>query len=244
MRNSTSFDVIDYGKSFLACRWPENQVRFWIESRTRFIDDARGVVEDYYQCASCKSEDTFAKKDLFQADNYDFLPIFGPELGVIFRRRAWLNSNYKSVLPAGEMWSGALYDGVRRPQTFREIPIDDPDAIADATHAFAPIVAQVEIRNDQTRQRVVIEHPVKTMNINRETKMFQTDTGPLAFIDLAHRVERAADAISLAFCAFNAPHFADFVIEEPTQIEGPAKVYHYSRRVTLPSVNRLFELNV
>src|SRR5688572_7576436 len=99
MNTSKLLDVIEYGRSFLVCRWPHNQVRFWIESRTRFIDEDRGVVEDYYQCASCKSEDTFAKKDLFQADNYDFLPIFGPELGVIFRRRAWLNPNYKSIKP-------------------------------------------------------------------------------------------------------------------------------------------------
>jgi len=30
---------------------------------------------DYYQCASCKSENTFAERDLFQKDNYDFLPV-------------------------------------------------------------------------------------------------------------------------------------------------------------------------
>jgi hypothetical protein len=218
-------------------------VRFWIESRTRFIDDDRGIVEDYYQCASCKSEDTFATKDLFQADNFDFLPIFGPELGVIFRRKAWLNPNYKTIKPANEMWEGALYDGVRYPPVvldLDEYSLEEPQAIANATHAYAPIVAQVEIRNDQTRQRVILEHPVKTMNINREQGMFQTDTGPLAFIDLTERVERAVDAMSLAFCAFNARHFADFVVEEPTQLEGGAKVYHYSRRVSLPSVNRLF----
>ena len=50
-----------------------------------------------YQCASCKSENTFAPKDLFHKENYDFLPIFGPEDGVIFRRKATLNKDYKTV---------------------------------------------------------------------------------------------------------------------------------------------------
>src|SRR5687767_13624992 len=97
-------DIIDYGRSFIGCKWPENSVRFWVESRTRIIDERSGVEEDYVQCASCKSEDTFAKSDLMQPDNYDFMPIFGPEWGVIFRRRAWLNPNYKSVQKSAEMW--------------------------------------------------------------------------------------------------------------------------------------------
>src|SRR5690348_14829018 len=105
-RPALALEPIDYGNSFLVCNWPENRVRFWVESRTRFVDEGRGVVEDYYQCASCKSEYTFAEKELFQPDNFDFLPIFGPELGVIFRRRVWLNPNYKSVQPFSKMWEG------------------------------------------------------------------------------------------------------------------------------------------
>ncbi len=81
-------------------KWAENPVRFWIESRMRIIDQEKRGAIDYHQCASCKSENTFAPKDLFHKDNYDFLPIFGPEDGVIFRRKAWLNAGYRQIRKA------------------------------------------------------------------------------------------------------------------------------------------------
>jgi hypothetical protein len=235
-------NVIDYGFSFVSCNTPENSERFWIESRTRVINDRSGATEDYVQCASCKSEDTFAKRDLFQRDNWDFMPIFGPEWGVIFRRKAWLNPNYKSVEKADSLWGGQRYHLVE--PRFRELGSNAE--IRRATREWLPIVAQTEIRDRDTGLRAILEYPVKTMNIHHEKDLYQTDTGPLAFPDLTRRQERTADGISLAFCAFNAPDFADFVIEEPTPLEQggaeAAKVYHYSRIISLEAANRLYAI--
>ena len=58
-----------------------------------------------------------------------------------------------------------------------------------------------------------MEYPVKTMNTNRANDIYQVDTGPVAFPDLSQRHARHVDALSLAFVVFNAPHFADFVLE-------------------------------
>ena len=55
---------LDYGRSFLIGNGPGNEVRFWVESRTRIIDDERGSSEDFIQTASCKSERTFAERGL------------------------------------------------------------------------------------------------------------------------------------------------------------------------------------
>ena len=41
-------NVIDYGRSFIRGRAGANRVRFWVESRTRIIDERSGAVEDYY----------------------------------------------------------------------------------------------------------------------------------------------------------------------------------------------------
>ena len=100
---------LDYGASYLLGTAPENEVRFWVDSRTRIIDERNGRAEDYLQCTSCKSEDTFAERDLFQRDNWDFLPILGPEYGLIFRRRAWLNPDYRNCRRTEEMWDGPVY---------------------------------------------------------------------------------------------------------------------------------------
>jgi len=86
------------------------------------------------------------------------------------------------------------------------------------------------------------------MNTRREDFAWQVDTGPVAYPDLTRRPERLVDSISLAFVAFNAPHFADFVIEAPTAIPSPdggapAQVHHYSQRQSLPAINRLYALD-
>ena len=98
--------VIDYGQSFISGTVSSNRVRFLVESRTRILDERTGKTHDYYQCASCKSENTFARKDLFMEDNYDFIPIFGPEDGLLFRRKAYLNPRYREWRKAEDLWGG------------------------------------------------------------------------------------------------------------------------------------------
>ncbi len=228
-----SMAPLDYGRSFLTGVAAWNRVRFWVESRTRVIDEATGKFEDYIQCASCKSENTFAERELFHKDNYDFLPIFGPEFGVIFRRKAHVNPNYRSVLPVGQMWEGQR-QALRTARRARPLP--SPASIREATHKGMPLVAQVEIAG--TGSRAIIEFPVKTMNIHDAKDLYQVDTGPVAFPDLAGS-GRIADRMWLAFVAFNAPHFADFILEDV----ATNNTRHYIRQVSLPAKNRLFAVD-
>lgn len=231
---------IHYGLSFISGRNPENSVRFWVESRLRVIDEKTGQTEDYYQCGSCKSEDTFAPSNLFYPDNYDFTPVFGPQYGIVYRRKAYLNPNYKTCPKASDMWEGQLYK-LKEPD-YCELLKSNED-IRRATHDAVPLVAQTEIFNDEIGLRAILEYPVKTMNIHDSKNMYQVDTGPVLFVDLAGRCERTVDAVSLAYVAFNVPDFADFVIERPTRIsdgEQTSQVYHYSGIVSLPAVNRLY----
>jgi len=234
---------IDYGRSFLAGKAASNSVRFWVESRTRIVDERTGAVEDYYQCGSCKSEDTFAEKDLFYPDNYDFLPIFGPEWGVIFRRRAYLDENYRSCVKAEELWNGQDYHVI---ECADARPLTTNAEIREATAQWLPLVARVEITGEDTALRAILECPVKTMNIQHERDLYQVDTGPVAFPDLSQRHDPAVAGFALAFVAFNRPDFADFVIEVPTAIEGKgggsSEVYHHSERVSLRTTNTLLAL--
>lgn len=228
---------LDYGRSFLIGMAAFNEVRFWVESRTQVIDERTGRTEEYYQTGSCKSEDTFAERELFMEDNYDFLPIFGPEYGVIFRRKAKLNPSYKSVVTTESLWGGQTY---RLVEATRYEELTDLSSILEATRAFHPIVSQTEIWNEETGLRAIIECPVKTMNTRREPMIYQVDTGPVAFPDLSNRKTRVADGLALAFVAFNAPHFSDFVLEVPTPVADGVEIHHFMRRITLPAINRLF----
>jgi len=71
--------------------------------------------------------------------------------------------------------------------------------------------------------------------------MYQVDTGPIAFPDLTKRFDPMIESLSLAFIVFNAPHFADFVIEQPTPViedgQERCKIYHYSNPFSIPAKN-------
>ena len=237
---------LDYGLSFICNKGPANAVRFWIESRTTVIDEPAGTSHVFYQCGSCKSENTCAEESLFPEDNYDFLPILGGREWLVFRRPCRISEAYRRVQPEltepgswGEPILKLRYGrGVSELESFEEI--------RDATAEGRPIVAQTELRNEQIGLKAVIEYPVKTMNVSLDKSMYQVDTGPIAYPDLAKRSERPIECLSLAFVAFNAPDFADFVIEQPTPIvqdeKELAQVYHYSKPFSLEARNRLLAL--
>jgi hypothetical protein len=224
-----------------------NAVRFWVESRTTVIDDSTGISTEFYQCASCKSERTFAKKNLFAEDNYDFLPIFGGQDAedlLIFRRPARLSDRYRQITKSEQVWGKPI---LKLHQGQLVSVLNTWEEIRDATAAGVPIVGRTEIKNPETKLRAIIECPIKTMNISLERKMYQVDTGPVAFPDLSRRFDPLISSLSLAFVAFNAPHFADFVIEQPTPTTEAGKelckIYHYSNPISLPAKNTLLAVS-
>lgn len=234
---------LDYANSFVCSPWPANAARFWIESRTRLFDDITNTSADYYQCAACKSERTFAERNLFVEDNYDFTLIFGGEYVLVFRRTAHLNPRYREITTTKEKWGTPIW---RLREAAPVTVLDTWEKIRDATTSGLPIVTQTEIVNTGTRLRAIIECPTKTMNVSLERELFQVDTGPIAFPDLTKRHEPAIACFNLAFIAFNAPGFADFVIEQPTPViengEEVCSIHHYSGPFSLPAKNTVMAL--
>ena len=235
---------LDYSRSFIIGTAPRNEVRFLVESRTRIIDDQTGLEEDYIQVGSCKRERTFADSDLFEEDSYDFMPIFGPEYSIAFRRKAYLNPQYKECLSSQDFPFGGpdyyLSEGTKVEE------LHDTEAIRAATYACVAIVSQTEICNEQTQLRAIIEYLAKTINTCRASDVYQVDTGPIVFPDLGMRHDRYVDGIALAYVAINAPHFADFVLEVPTTIgegEQACEIHHYSKLLSLPARNKLWAVD-
>ena len=76
--------------------------------------------------------------------------------------------------------------------------------------------------------------------------MYQIDTGPIAYPDLSKPFDPPLDCLRLAFVAFNAPHFADFVVEQSTALvedgQEKGKLYHFSGPFSLPAKNTLLAL--
>lgn len=235
--------ILDYGLSFVCNDASFNNVRFWIESRTTIIDQQNDTTAEYFQCASCKSENTFAAQDLFIEDNYDFMPILGGSTWLIFRRPCRISETYRQV--SEKLWGNPELK-LRYAKSVRQL--ESFESIRGATAAGLPIVAQTEIWNEQQKLRAIIEYPIKTMNISVDDSEYQIDTGPIALPDLTKRYDPPIDALRLAFVAFNRPDFADFVVEQPTPVvqdgQELAQVYHYAKPFSLPAKNRLYAVSL
>jgi hypothetical protein len=232
---------LDYGRSFICNTAPFNAVRFWVESRTVLIDGEQRF--EFYQCGSCKSENTFAKEDLFAKENYDFMPILGDGHWLVFRRTAKLNPNYRQIKTLDGFWGPA---NLKLREARKLTVLETWEQIRDTTAAATPIVSRTEIQDETTGLKAIIECPVKTMNISLDMMLYQVDTGPIALPDLSKRYEPRIDCLRLAFVAFNAPHFADFVIEQPTKVieeeQEKCQIHHYSGPISLKAKNTLLAM--
>lgn len=244
-KSGEAAECLDYGRSFICNSGKSshsNSVRMWIESRTIVRNGKAGTEEVYFQGASCKSEDTFAPKNLFYQDNYDFLPVFGKEKVLIFRRHFDERAGYRKVQLMSDTWGADPI--IRLPHPSSITLLDTFEKIKEATLEGIPIVTQTEITNEVTGLSAMIECPCKTMNINSETKMYQTDTGPVMLPDLTKVYDEPMDALRPAFIAFNAPDFADFVIEAPVPVTENGRtvkmVMHYSELATFRAINRVY----
>lgn len=239
---------LDYGRSFFCNSGKSkasNAVRMWIESRTIVRNNKTGEEATYYQGAACKSEATFAEKDLFYKDNYDFTPIFGKDKVLVFRRHYDVRPTFKRIHAMSDMW-GTEPD-IRLPHPKSITLLDTFDKIKEATLSGVPIVLQTEISDEASDLSALIECPCKTMNINPETGMYQADTGPIVLPDISKEYDEPMEALRLAYIAFNVPHFADFVVEAPVPIVENGKtvrnVIHYSELITHKALNRVYAVD-
>src|SRR5690606_14186108 len=139
-------DCLDYGRSYLQNTGENNSVRMLIESRTTIYDLKSGSQTDYFQCAPCKSEDTFAKENLFYKDNYDFLPIFGEDKVLVFRSFVnHRNDRFRTISSMADMWGKNPLLHLHVPNSITEL--DTWEKIQKSNFEGIPIVTHTEIVN-------------------------------------------------------------------------------------------------
>ncbi|MCZ6635064.1 MAG: hypothetical protein O7G87_16830 [bacterium] len=227
--------VYDYARSFVTfvTRGRENNARLQVESVCTLRDQASGSTTEYFFFASCKSESVFVDRGLFSEDNYDFCGIFADEEFAIFRTRSTHTHGFREE----GLWRDRFEDVTFHLEKVEGQALASNREIVQASLDHVPLIGRVEI--GEATLRAVLEFPIKTMNANDIRDVYQVDTGPLAFPDLGADVDRHIERLSPAYVAYNAPNFADFVVQQalPIVADGQevTRVTHYSKRVSLPA---------
>jgi hypothetical protein len=239
-------EILDYGRCFVTfvTNGRGNNARLQVESRCRLTETASGAWEDYLFFASCKSEDTFAARNLFYEENYDFCGIFSDDEYVLYRTRATHTDGFREE----GLWKDRFEDVNRHLPVAHATPLKGPSDVVSASLAGIPLVGQVDIASGDGSLKASLEFPIKTMNANDIRNVYQVDTGPVAFPDFGAEAGRHIERMWPAYVAYNTPDFADFVVQHPYPVPsgnaGPkVTVTHYGRLESLPAETRVLAVS-
>ncbi len=208
--------VTDFRNSFILTAGPKNSVKFVAESCCKILDEKADTVNEFIQCASCKSEYTFSSEAIFTDNNYNFTPVFGTDMTTaIFSEYIIHNDRYLRV---GDMSDGPLT--VWGKPSFHLHKADEYEtletspALIAAVRAGKHIVIQTEFVVAERGIRVILEYPAKTINMNEELSAIQVDTGPIIFPDFSASCDRHIDALRLCYLTFNNCGRCEVIIQD------------------------------
>lgn len=227
----------DFSRSFITfvTKNRTNNARIQVEARCNLIDQE--TTENFYLVASCKGEDTYGKGCLFLIPSYDFCMIYSSRDFMIIRAHANAERDNKTV---GDN-RGHFLDVHYYIRMVDAEVLEDNDAIVLAALNNRLLNSSCELADESGRYRAVLEFPIKTMNVNDISGMYQVDTGPVLLPDFTSNKERMVERFQLAFVAYNRQDEAYFVIQEPTPV-GSIKVSHYSRVVRMNTKNTVMAI--
>ena len=233
-------NAIDFGRSFVTFVTPErgNNARIQVEARIEFRDLACETTEELYLLASCKGEHTYAARDLFIQPNYDFCGVFNETQFSIIRTRFGDSAFVADCGPVQPRFEKVYTQIVRRPAE----KLESVREVVEATLAGELLIARTELTSPDGGRTCLLEYPIKTMNANDIVPIYQVDTGPVPFPEWDSSAAVLAGRFRLAFVAFNAPDFADFVVLTPTELAPGALTPHYSEVVSLAARNEVWRI--
>lgn len=257
-------ETIDFSRSFVTfridteVRQPQtvshqppfslNNARIPIECRCMITEKITGDTQTFVLGASCKTERVGVEREIWTQPNADFCPIFSEDRFLNLKTYARVGTEVDRYPPGSgtqsDRQSGRIedtFDSVRIDvMPIAGKPLDSAQEIVEAVLANHLLVARTELESDL--YRALIEYPVKTINANERDWIYQTDTGPVLFPDLAPEADALMANLQLGFAAFNHPDWIEFIVREPTSVADGVEVYHYSRPVRCDAKNLICKI--
>ncbi|MAE66889.1 MAG: hypothetical protein CMJ18_21740 [Phycisphaeraceae bacterium] len=251
-RNSYFFFEVDHDRApTVTAKQPikHNQVRIPLECLCE-VTAPDGTVTQFMLCASCKTERVAVERDIFNLPNADFCVVASDRDFMIVKR--WQQCDMSVERESSEMavhidrQVGNASDAWTSYRTDRSMvegrPLESDAEIVKAMHANTAIVSRTEF-DLEDGHRVLLEYPVKTLNVSDRAGNYQIDTGPVLYPDLSIDHESFIGNLRLAYVAHHQPDWAEFIVNVPTRIDGGALVHHFSDRVRVDAKNTMIALD-
>lgn len=223
----------------------QNQVRIPIEARC-VITETSGAKVQYLLTASCKTELVNVPRDMWTQPNADFCIVVCDDDFLILKR--WDCQNKQMTQESSHLAKYRDRQTGRTREAWASHKLDvvltegkvltSAGSILAATLNNQPLVSRT-IYRDTLGRDILIEYPVKTINVSERDGFYQVDTGPVALPWGDKEGEIAG--FHLAYVAHNTTGWVEFLVNTPTQVAPNVHVHHYSHVHAISAENLMIE---
>ena len=225
-----------------------NNVRIPLECRCELTDPQTDTSVQYVLGSSCKTERVNVKEDIWFQPVADFSPVFSSQDFLCIKSWDKCDKQVQLYPPSlgfqperqvgklSEAFDCAGFDV----QMIEGKELSSTEEIVKATLENLPLVGRTEF-DTSSGQHVLLEYPIKTINVSERDGFYQTDTGPVLFPDLSDNSINPIESFRLAYVAYNSANWAEFIINVPTPIAEGISVNHYSQAKRLDCKNVVIE---
>lgn len=227
-----------------------NNARFSLES---FCRVTRGVgaeshSTDYILSSSCKAEQVHVTENIWHEPAADMCLVASADEFLVIK--SWDRNNRGVMLsppslgPQPERQAGRIVDAFTDLRLDRRTvegqPLTTTEQIVDAVFQNRLLVSQSEF-SLPGGVHVVVDFPVKVINVSEREMFYQVDTGPVLVPDeSAYDGRHEISKMRLAFIAHNTLGCTELLLNVPTPLNSELSVNHYSRVLKVSSKNRMF----
>jgi len=207
---------IDFSSSYLIwlTKKEGSYGRFQLDAACTIRDFSRKKTSTYYLASAVIAGNVYAKNDLVKQPVYLFQIAASDERHVIFRTFASHVDDQNSINKNSDLFAGVEFH-ITRKEFFVLKDFDDIDFHFQQCNSISAHVSYGLGKDCQ----IEIEFPIKHINIQKERRLFQIETGPILIPSepLADRLSAMQGySFDTAFVHFNRLDSAEFILNAPT----------------------------
>jgi len=186
-----------------------HQVRIQLESACTLIHTETGQRDELFLLTPCLAEYTIVTENLFQVPNGEFRVVFGREHGVPLAYRSTDQPDDLKRYKIAERFADFSLK-VRSVNGARTLTT--PDEVITATMADELMSGRATYRDENTGVQVILEFPIKLINVQQQEKLFQVCMGWVALPDLTTWDGTSVNRVFLADLAFSGFDYMEFLL--------------------------------
>lgn len=230
-----------------------NNARFPVECRCQITrSDGHGTKSvDYFLGSSCKAEQVHVRENVWHDPAADMCLVASTSEFLVIK--SWDRNNRGVMLspptlgPQPERQAGLCSDAFTSLRfDIRESPgqlLATTDRIINAVLENRLLVSQTEFTTPEGAH-VLLEYPVKVINVSERERFYQVDTGPVLVPDAtAFDGTHNISVLRLAFIAHNTLGCTELLLNVPTPVGHGMSVNHYSRVLKVAAQNRMIAID-